>query len=259
MATNLGNMNLEERAKYLALKEKYRNKILPWYRKWWGVVIIIVLGLIMIGAVASGLYIWKQVAEINAADEASIRINSDIELQRAIYGPGTNYFLGTDEAGLTIVEFADFACPYCAKAHHFARKVVDRYPGRVKFIYRDLPLHENSVDLALAARCAGEQGKFWDMHDQLFANQAVLNTTGEPLKNTIYNLAGTIGVNAALFDKCFEDQKYVTSIATDFNDALALKVEGTPSWFINGRVMSGYLEDSAFLTMLDTYMKAIDK
>ncbi|MGI5827126.1 MAG: DsbA family protein [Patescibacteria group bacterium] len=271
MAKNLGNLNLEERTKYLALKEKYKKKLTPWYKRWWGIVLIIILGLVLVGLVAAGFYISNLTTRILDGQEVELLINNsenellqkinpeEINLDRAIYGPGTNYSLGPDDALITIVEFADFACPYCAKAYKIAEKLNTRYPDQVKFIYRDLPLHETSIDLALAARCAGEQGRFWEMHNQLFANQSALTTLDTELKSTIYDLAGTLGINAALFDKCFSEKKYTTNIAIDLEDAITLQVEGTPSWFINGRVMTGYLEDTAFITMIDNYLKTLNE
>lgn len=257
MAKNLGNLNLEERTKYLALKEKYKKKLTPWYKRWWGVAIIIFLGFILASLIAAGFYFF---GAFNEEKTRLLNVNTEnIDIARTINGPGTNYSIGPDDAPLTIIEFADFACPYCAKAHKIAKKITDKYPDKVKFVYRDLPLHETSIDLGLAARCAGEQGKFWEMHDQLFANQSSLTTITPEFKTTIYDLAGTLGINASLFDKCFTERKYTSNIALDLEDAITLKIEGTPAWFINGRVMTGYLEDSAFITMMDNYLKTISK
>jgi protein-disulfide isomerase len=271
MAKNLGNMSLEERAKYLTLKEKYKKKLTPWYKRWWGVFLIIILGFILIALVAAGFYISSLTSKILSGQENELLLNysesdflntvnpEEVDWNRIINGPGTNYSLGTDDAIITIVEFSDFACPYCAKAHKIAKKINARYPDKIKFIYRDLPLHENSIDLALAARCAGEQGEFWEMHDQIFANQSALPTDPLELKPLIYDLAGTLGINAALFDKCFSEKKYTSNIAVDLEDAITLKTEGTPTWFINGRVMTGYLEDNAFIAMIDNYLETLSK
>ena len=257
MALDLGNMNLEERTKFLELKEQYKKQLLPWYKKWWGIMLLAILGIVLILSTAAGFYIWSQVQEINKTNTYNQQTSSDKALQLAIYGNGTNYVLGTENATLTIVEFSDFACPYCEKAYTVLRKIIGRYPGKVKIIFRDLPLHENSVDLAMAGRCAGEQGKFWEMHDQLFSNQNNLKSTGDELKTVIYSLAGTIGVNAASFDTCYTSKKYVSAISADFADADALKLRGTPSWFLNGKLISGYLPENDFLTLLDQYFTSL--
>lgn len=257
MPLDLGNMNLEERAKYLALKVKYAKKLLPWYKKWWGIIILIILGLFIVLSTAAGIYIFEQIKTINQENSYSDQINSSQKLKQAIYGLGTNYFMGTEGAVVTIVEFSDFACPYCRQAHQVIKKIVDRYPGKVKIIYRDLPLHENSIDLSMAARCAGEQGFFWEMHDQLFANQDALSGTGEELKSVVYSLAGTLGLNAARFDNCYQAKKYLTNISADLADANTLKVKGTPTWFINERSLSGYIPDDNFLAILDAYFNSL--
>lgn len=256
MALDLSNMNLEERKKYLELKAQYGIKLLPWYKKWWGVLIIVILGLIIISLTTAGFYIWNKIQEYNAAENYNNNLTATKTIQEAI-NPGTGYFLGTDNALLTIVEFSDFACPYCQKAHSVLKKIIARYPGKVKIIFRDLPLHENSVDLAMGARCAGEQGKFWEMHDQLFANQDSLTATGDELKPIIYSLAGTIGLNAASFDKCYQEKKYLTEISSDYADATTLQLKGTPSWFLNGKLLSGYIPEDDFLSLLDKYFESL--
>ena len=253
MPLDLGSMNLEERTKYLELKEQYKKKLLPWYKKWWGRLIIIILGLFIIFATITGLYIYNEYQRIKTENADSQKTSADAALQTAIYGPGTNYFMGPATAQLTIVEFSDFACPYCEQAHTILKKIVDRYPGKVKIVFRDMPLHENSVELALSARCAGEQGKFWEMHDQLFANQSNLTGTSTELTNVIDGLAGTIGVNPATFDNCYSTKKYLNDINTDFSDGNSLNLKGTPSWFLNGKLLTGYLPEADYFTLLDSY------
>ena len=253
MPLDLGNMNLEERTKYLELKEQYKKKLRPWYKKWWGLTIIIILGLLLIFITIAGFYVYDEFQRIKTENAYNQKINSDTALQTAIYGPGTNYSMGPATAQLTIVEFSDFACPYCEQAHTILKKIVSRYPGKVKIIFRDMPLHENSVELAESARCAGEQGKFWEMHDQLFANQSILKGTSTELTNIIDGLAGSIGVDSAIFDNCYNTKKYLSNINTDFSDGNALSLKGTPSWFLNGKLLTGYLPETDYFTLLDSY------
>lgn len=253
MAADLSNMSLEERAKYLELKEKYKKRLLPWYKKWWGILILAILGIILILATAATIYVYQQVKTINNAAATTEQFNSQKALDAAIAGPGTNYFLGTETPALTIVEFSDFACPYCQKSHSILADIIKKYPDKIKIVYRDLPMHENSTELALAARCAGEQGKFWEMHDQLFNNQSILTGTGDTLKNTIYGLAGTLGINAANFDSCYTNKKYLANISTDYQDATSLKLKGTPSWFLNGKLITGYIPESDFMNLISLY------
>jgi protein-disulfide isomerase len=256
MALDLGSMNLEERTKYLKLKAEYGKGASPWYKKWWGISIILIFGLFLILATAAGFYVWSQIQVYNSGASQTEQTNTTKAIEKTI-NPGTGYFLGTDNAILTIVEFSDFACPYCEQAYPIVKKIAARYPGQVKIIFRNLPLHENSVDLAMGAYCAGEQGKFWDMHDQLFANQSSLKVTGDSLKTVIYSLAGTIGLNAATFDNCYTNKKYLPNISADYADAETLKLKGTPSWFINNRLLSGYIPENDFLSLLDKYIASL--
>jgi protein-disulfide isomerase len=256
MPADLSNMNLQERAEYLEMKERYKKKLAPWYKKWWGITIIVIIGLILILTVAAGFYVYQKYREYQATSQMAQQFTSQKALDTAISGPGTNYYLGSDKPQLTIVEFSDFACPYCQEAHSVLAQIVKKYPNQVKIVFRDLPLHENSVSLALAARCAGEQGKFWEMHDQLFSNQSILTGTGDTLKTAIYGLAGTIGLNAANFDSCYQDQKYLSNIKADYDDATALQLQGTPSWFLNGKLITGYIPADDFMNLLATYFSS---
>jgi protein-disulfide isomerase len=253
MPLDLGSMNLEERKRYLELREEYKDRLLPWYKKWWGIIILVIIGFILILSVIFSLYVYTEAKRIRAENAYNQKVEASANLKSAIYGSGTNYFLGLDKAPLVIVEFSDFACPYCAQAHTILNKIIKRYPGKIKIIYRDLPLHENSVELALGARCAGEQGKFWEMHDQLFANQSILTGTGDELKSVIYSLASNLSINKDNFDACYTSKKYLSNISADFTDGNALELKGTPSWFLNEKLLSGYLPEADYFKLLDTY------
>ena len=257
MALDLSGMNLEERTKYLKLKAQYSKKLLPWYKKWWGITVLVILGLVLMLTTAAGFYIWNQIRVYKTDTASNQQTSADKALQLAIYGTGADYSLGVNNADLTIVEFSDFACPYCQQAHSVLKKIIARYPGKIKIIFRDLPLHENSIELALGARCAGEQGKFWEMHEQLFSNQDTLKGTGDDLKKVVYNLAGTLGLNAATYDNCYTNKKYLSDISQDFTDAQILKLKGTPSWFLNGKLLTGYIPENDFLSLLDKYFASL--
>lgn len=254
MPMDLSHMNLEERTKYLELKEKYKKKLRPWYKKWWGILILSVLSVLMILGAILGFYIYNEVQRLknnNLSNQQQI-VNESVQL--AINGVGTNYFLGTEGAPITIIEFADFACPYCQKAHKILRNAVAQYPGQIKAVYRDMPLHDNSIDLAMAARCAGEQGKFWEMHDLLFENQTDLSAAGDGLQSMLSSLAGTLGIDKETYDTCYSGKKYLSDIGTDFGDSTALKLPGTPTWFINNKRLSGYLPEEDFFKLIESLL-----
>jgi protein-disulfide isomerase len=139
---------------------------------------------------------------------------------------------GNKNAKLTLVEFSEFQCPFCG------RHVRETYPqldkeyiqtGKVKYVFRDLPLesiHKNAFKAAEASHCAGEQNKYWEMHDRLFANQQSL----EPAMLTAH--AQAVGVDSKKFQACLDSGKYAAQIRKDIAEANKLGITGTPTTVI---------------------------
>lgn len=149
---------------------------------------------------------------------------------------------GPAKAPITIVEFADFECGYCAKAGATVAEVMKKYPGKIRLVFRDFPLgfHQNAVPAAVAARCAGLQGKYWEMHDALFA-------AGSLNAATYTELAKEIGLEPTAFATCQADPRHAAAVRADQADGAKAGVSGTPAFFINGVPLSGArpLEDFA--------------
>jgi protein-disulfide isomerase len=141
-------------------------------------------------------------------------------------------FLGPEDAKVTIVEFSDYACPFCARAESTIKQILKNYP-QVRWVYRDFPVHSVGWKAAEAANCAGDQGKYWEYHDILFENQAFL--TVKDLKQYAVNL----GLDPIKFDSCLDSGKYASEVQKDFNDGRALGVHATPTFFVNGQVIVG--------------------
>ncbi len=146
--------------------------------------------------------------------------------------------LGDENAPVTIVEFSEFECPFCAKFYDGAyQQIKEKYveTGKVKIIFRDFPLsfHANAQKAAEATECAEEQGKFWEMHDTLFENQASIAV------DDLKKYAVDLGLDAEAFNACLDSGKYAEEIEKDMNDGAALGVSGTPGFFINGIKLSG--------------------
>lgn len=163
-----------------------------------------------------------------------------------------NYSLGDSEPQVTIVEFSDFACPFCLASFPALREISVKYQDKVKVIFRDWPGHDYSLSLAQAAYCAGEQGKFWEMHDKLFQNQS--DTFGSD-KNQLAILAQQLGIYNAQFQACFDSQKYLPQIRANYVDSQTLGVTGTPTWFINGRKVEGQLSSAELEQLLAPYLR----
>lgn len=144
-------------------------------------------------------------------------------------------FLGNRTSTLVIVEFADFDCPVCLEEFPIIRSVISKYQNDVLFIFRNYPVKgNNSIMLAQAALCAEEQGKFWQFHDRLFANQGKIKTTDD-----VKNLAVMSGLNWDKLNQCVVSDKYRQRLMQDTQDALDLGVRGTPTFFINGNKLEG--------------------
>lgn len=143
---------------------------------------------------------------------------------------------GPADAPVTVVEFSDFQCPYCARVAPLLRDVVDMYGGRVRLVYRQLPLtriHPLAQGAAEAALCADEQGKFWELHDRMFAAQRALDPTSLAMS------ARAVGIDGGAFDTCVASRRHQERVAADVREAEALDVGGTPAVFINGRLLNG--------------------
>ncbi len=209
--------------------------IKPWYKKWWGVLIIIILSFILIFLVAFGFYVYNIVKTTynNSYIDKISPINAELDEKKRVLIEGPGNWLGSKNPKITIVEFSDFACPYSKNSFPKIREISLKYKNDIKFIYRDMPLRENSVDLAIVARCAGEQGLFWPMHDKLFQNQGV------SASDDLLELAKQIGAEKNKLKNCFETKKYLAQIQKDFSDGETLEIKGTPTWFINGNKMEG--------------------
>lgn len=150
---------------------------------------------------------------------------------------------GSVNAPVTIVEFSDFQCPYCARVQAELAKVTEVYKDQVKIVFKDYPLtniHPHAQKAAEAARCAGEQGKYWEYHDILFANHSTF--TPDDFKH----YATTLQLDATQFATCLDSGKYASAVNQDLAEGTRVGVSGTPAFFVNGRFLSGAQPFSAF-------------
>ena len=166
-------------------------------------------------------------------------------------------YLGSASAPVTIVEFSDFQCPYCAKFYFETfGQVYEKYikSGKVRFAYRHFPLsfHENAQKAAEASECAREQNKFWEYADKLFASQKSLGT--ESLKK----YAADLGLDAKKFNECLDSGKAAPLVQADLSDGLEMGVSGTPAFLINEKLISGAQPFSAFENAIEQELNKAD-
>ena len=154
---------------------------------------------------------------------------------------------GPASAPVTIVEFSDFECPYCGRGEETVAEVVRVYGDKVRVVYRDLPLpmHPNAPKAAEAAHCAGEQGKYWEMHAKLFANQRALEIP------SLKGYAKDLKLDQAKFDKCLDSGATAALVEEGRKAGTELGITGTPAFFVNGVMISGAQPFDAFKEIID--------
>jgi protein-disulfide isomerase len=141
---------------------------------------------------------------------------------------------GPDNAPITIVEFSDYQCPFCARSEPLVRDALAAYPTQARLVYKHFPLsaiHPQALPAALAAAAAQKQGKFWEMHEKLFANQRAL------APEQIKEYARQIGLNLARFEADMQSDEIKAMVQEDAQLAQRVGVRGTPTIFVNGRVL----------------------
>jgi protein-disulfide isomerase len=164
--------------------------------------------------------------------------------------------VGPANAPVTIIEFSDFQCPFCQRVAPTLKKVRETYGDKVRIVWKDFPLtqiHPQAFKAAEAGNCAREQGKFWEYHDRLFANQAALQP--EFLKK----YAADAGLDAAKFGACLDTAKYSDRVQETMGVGTGLGVGSTPSLFINGRLVAGAQPYETFVSIIDEELDRVKK
>jgi protein-disulfide isomerase len=162
---------------------------------------------------------------------------------------------GSVDAPVTIIEFADFQCPFCRSVEDAVMKTVEKYKGLVRLGFRDFPLrpiHPDAERAAEASRCAGEQGKFWEYHDLLFTGQPKLDANG------LREYAQKAGLNVERFGTCLSNEKFAAQIESDIQSGLSAGVGSTPTFFLNGIAMVGAQPASAFETAIESELRSVN-
>ncbi len=212
---------------------------------------------------------WAENGELAAQVEANIRAAYAAQLaqQQQQQVPPTPagpvdvptedvaFAIGSPDAPVTIVEYTDYQCPFCSR--HFAEtypQLIEQYvdTGLVRYVFKDFPLtsiHPQAVAAAEAARCAGEQNAYLEMHDALFANQNQWSGQADP-NSFFISYAEQIGLEPTPFTECLESGRYQTAVEADLNEGIGFGIRGTPTFFINGHIFVGAQPIEAFAQMI---------
>jgi protein-disulfide isomerase len=208
---------------------------------------LIIIGLVLLVAVVGGWWLYKSStaprpprANTNTTNRTSTPDNSVDKYATAPPGAQPPNMLGSQTATVTVEEFADFQCPTCAKMHPLSKEIIATYGPRIKFIFRNFPLaiaaHDKAYDAAVAAEAAREQGKFWDMQNQLFSNQQSW-TTSTDFRKVLEEYAQKIGLDVEKFKSDMAGMTAKTRVDADLQRGRGVGVSSTPTFFINGKAV----------------------
>ncbi|HEY6347779.1 MAG TPA: thioredoxin domain-containing protein [Candidatus Angelobacter sp.] len=163
---------------------------------------------------------------------------------------------GPANAPVTIVEFAEFQCPFCGNSVATLKHLEGKYGNRIRLVFRDFPLvgfHQDASKSAEAASCANDQGKFWEMYDKLFENQSRLKMS------FLKQYASDIGLNSQQFSECLESGKYTNQWQRDIDEGSHYGVTGTPTFFVNGRMLVGSVPFDKFAQVIDEELQRTER
>lgn len=254
-------MNLDDKIKYLRDRGQLKRSRRRWYKKWWGVLILFFVYIIIIFSVASLFLIFRVLTNQEFRDfyfssqnsfeispENRLEDEKTREMMLSIVEGSDAPYMGNKDAEISIVVFSDFNCPYCKKASEVIASLSVKYGQKVKIISRDFAvLGDDSLALATAALCAGDQGKYWPMYYKLFELQ------GEFSLDNLASVARMAGVtDLKSFSDCLNGDKYYNFIFQAVVDGQFLEIRGTPAWFVNGeKIHEGLIPFEPFSQFLD--------
>ncbi|MDA1186146.1 MAG: DsbA family protein [Acidobacteria bacterium] len=169
--------------------------------------------------------------------------------------------LGNPDAPVTIIEFGDYQCPMC---RIFWKETMPRIKeqyvdtGKVQIVFRDFPqdVHPEASPAAMAAECAEDQGQYWEYHDKIFHEQDRRRREGEVVRFRVSDLkrwARDLGLDTATFDVCLDSERHKAEVESDYADASSVGVNGTPFFFVNGRVLAGAHPFSTFEKVIEEF------
>jgi len=190
----------------------------------------------------------------NAAMKAKYKVEVKLEPLR-VEVDATGPADGPANAPVTLVEFSDFQCPFCGQLVPILTAVKAKYGDKLRIVFRQYPLpsHPFAAKAAEAALCANEQGKFWAMHDAMFKNQRALAV--DDLKKS----AAALGLDAAKFNGCLDTGRTAATVKSDLLEGRAVGVDGTPTYFINGRFLTGAQPIEAISAIIDDELRRAGK
>jgi protein-disulfide isomerase len=199
----------------------------------------------------------RRIAKAKAAYMQSLRAQNPMTIMlappRAPISMKDVAVRGGEGTVVTLLEFADFQCPYCQQIQPTLSKIEEEFKGKVSFAYKDfpLPMHPDAQKAAEASHCAGAQGKYWDYHDVLFANRQL-----DPPALKTY--ARDLKLDTKAFETCLDSGQMSGVVGTQNSEAQALGVQGTPTFYVNGRYVSGNVTYERLKSVITEELSALE-
>lgn len=206
------------------------------------IILLLVFGVAWIYKSPDKQLVEEDVDNNNAVNTA-VAFDYQITAEDHVQGPA--------DAKVTIIEWSDFECPYCAQFNQTMEALLKKYPDDVRWVYKHFPLtsiHPDAQLAAEAAECADEQDKFWEYEAELFADQSSLDEIG------LVNKADKIGLDSDRFGQCLDSGKYQDKVNSDYTEGLQYGIKGTPANFINGKFYSGALPFTQLEQIVKSYL-----
>ena len=162
-----------------------------------------------------------------------------------------DHIRGDVNAPVTLVEYSDFECSFCSRVKPTLDQVLEEFDGQVRLVFRHFPLsfHTNAQKAGEASECAGDQDKFWEMHDLLFENQSALDVA------SLKSYAVDLGLNASTFNDCLDNGTHATTVSSGLTEGSTYGVQGTPATFVNGTLVSGAQPFESFKAAIETALE----
>lgn len=237
-------MGVEQKIKSRVADAVVKSYYKPWYKRAWGVAIIIILALILLFSIFFAFQIINSIRHLNNGEifnpESGVWVSQEQfknnQLLMAELMTEDDPWLGAEEPYIFVVAFESFSCPYCKENQEDIKKMLENFGSIVRFMPKDFPtegLHPNVMDAHLAASCANEQGSYWEYHDLLYQHQ------GDFERDQLKSYAQEIGLNIENFNACMKEDRYEREIRQDYANGVQQGAIGTPTYVINGEVISG--------------------
>ncbi len=204
-------------------------------------------GVALFGILIIGGLVWAVMSPGTNPSSQQVVAEKDL-----VFSDANDPVTGNPNATTTLRIFGDFQCPACASAESGVSHVRKTFGDRVKIVWDDFPLvqvHQNAMSGAVAARCAEDQGKFWEYHDILYQSQSNWSAVADP-KSLFVTYANSIGLNTDAFSACY-DKRADAKISADVAEGSKDGVEGTPTFFINNKRFVGGMKDTDWDTQIN--------